>query len=81
VLEHIEVLVFNLLAFSTLLAEVDQFSVLFRALDCLEKLTACICGLTRIRLQQLDSAFDDRVGDKETRLRLESPHERCCIIG
>jgi len=41
-LEDIEVLVLDLLALSALLAEVNEFGVLFRTLDRLEELTACI---------------------------------------
>ncbi|WP_245800099.1 hypothetical protein [Haladaptatus litoreus] len=41
-LKHIEVFVLNLLTLGALLAEVDQFGVLFCALDGLEELLACI---------------------------------------
>jgi hypothetical protein len=43
VFEDVEVLVFDLLALSPLLTEVEQFGVLFRTLHRLEELTACIC--------------------------------------
>jgi hypothetical protein len=42
VLKDIQVLVFDLLALGAFLAEVDQFGILSRTLDCLGELTACI---------------------------------------
>ncbi|SIR65952.1 hypothetical protein SAMN05421858_3184 [Haladaptatus litoreus] len=64
VLEDAEVLAFDLLTLGTFLTDVSQLGVLFGALDCLEALTACIRGLLRIQLQQLNPAFDDCVSDE-----------------
>ena len=49
-LEDIEIFVLNLLALYAFLAEVDEFGILFRALDRLEELAPCIRGLVGIGL-------------------------------
>ncbi|WP_231188995.1 hypothetical protein [Haladaptatus sp. DYF46] len=57
-LKHIEILVLDLLTLSALLAEVDEFGVLFRTLNRLEELTACIgCFRGEVRRVIVNTLF------------------------
>jgi hypothetical protein len=79
VLEDIEVRVFNVLTLGPLLTKVDELRILFRTLDRLEELTACIRGFcNEIRQIVVNTLFSLVIPNEIDQARDRRPNS--CIL-